>query len=332
LDNKLSGKSILFISPKTFGYEKLIIRKLIDLGANVIYFDDRPSESTFSKIVIRLFPFLLRPLILNYFKSLIINVKNQKIDYIFCIKQECFPKSLLETLFSDHPAAKKIFYTWDSFSNNKNAISNLECFDSSASFDNYDSERFGIKHRPLFYFDELSNNVGFSSPKRYEISFIGSVHMHRYKFIKRIIENMGPNYNSFIYLYVPSYFVYFMRKIFLFKYYGSSSKSEFKFKPLSRSKVRDVFLSSKAIIDFAHHNQNGLTMRSIEALGAKKKLITNNKAIMDYDFYNPKNILVLSDGEFEISHDFINSDYYDVSDDIYYRYSIEGWLNELFEF
>src|SRR5690606_39098696 len=51
--------------------------------------------------------------------------------------------------------------------------------------------------------------------------------------------------------------------------------------------------NSKIVIDIAHANQKGLSMRPFEALGLKRKLITNNTDIKNYDFYNPNNIFII---------------------------------------
>lgn len=38
------GKAILLFAPSFFGYEKSIQKRLIELGANVDFFDERPAE------------------------------------------------------------------------------------------------------------------------------------------------------------------------------------------------------------------------------------------------------------------------------------------------
>ena len=50
---EIKNKRILYISVKTFNYEKEIKNKLISLGAEVDYFDERPSNSILAKGIIR---------------------------------------------------------------------------------------------------------------------------------------------------------------------------------------------------------------------------------------------------------------------------------------
>ncbi|MGE6189334.1 hypothetical protein ACLHZ7_21910, partial [Aeromonas salmonicida] len=52
--NDFAGKKILFICPRFFGYEREIERELINLGAKVDYYNERPFESSVAKILNRI--------------------------------------------------------------------------------------------------------------------------------------------------------------------------------------------------------------------------------------------------------------------------------------
>ena len=53
-ENKIfTGKSILWVSPVFFGDEAAIKHKLIELGADVTYVDDRPNNNSFFKGIVR---------------------------------------------------------------------------------------------------------------------------------------------------------------------------------------------------------------------------------------------------------------------------------------
>lgn len=54
MDVSILGKKILFICPKFFDYHSSIIETLTTLGADVYFFDERPSNSTFSKMFLRI--------------------------------------------------------------------------------------------------------------------------------------------------------------------------------------------------------------------------------------------------------------------------------------
>jgi len=57
-------------------------------------------------------------------------------------------------------------------------------------------------------------------------------------------------------------------------------------------------------LDLVQGNQTGLSFRVFEAMALQKKLITDNKAIRNYPFYNPNNILILDSKEIILNSDF----------------------------
>ena len=102
---------------------------------------------------------------------------------------------------------------------------------------------------------------------------------------------------------------------------------DFHFKALGKQEVFDLFARTKATIDIQHPRQTGLTMRCIEALGAKKKLITTNAQIKEYDFYREQNILVIDRHHPVVPAEFFNTAYEELPETIYRKYSLENWLH-----
>ena len=86
-----------------------------------------------------------------------------------------------------------------------------------------------------------------------------------------------------------------------------SRVDEFMFATLPISAVNDIFMSSRAVLDVTHPRQCGLTMRTLETLGASKKLVTTNTAVRGYDFYDPTNIAVIDRRSPIIDPDFLGS-------------------------
>ncbi|WP_052319237.1 hypothetical protein [Vibrio sinaloensis] len=71
--------------------------------------------------------------------------------------------------------------------------------------------------------------------------------------------------------------------------------------------IENVF-SSDFLVEINSKGQDGLTLRALESVFYKKKLITNNRNICNFDFYSPQNIYVL-DGDFKVPKSFILSEY-----------------------
>lgn len=91
--------------------------------------------------------------------------------------------------------------------------------------------------------------------------------------------------------------------------------------------VVDEILNTRIIIDVQSDGQDGMTLRPIEALIYEKKLITNNRNISSYDFYNTNNIYILNGDSEEGLDEFLTSPYQKVPSEIVNKYQITGWIN-----
>jgi hypothetical protein len=106
--------------------------------------------------------------------------------------------------------------------------------------------------------------------------------------------------------------------------------NEITFISLSHLENANLVHQSKVILDINHPRQTGLTMRTFEALGAQKKLITTNADILNYDFYDKNNVLVIDRENPVIECSFLESNITPYSKEILFKYSIEGWIHTLF--
>jgi hypothetical protein len=86
---------------------------------------------------------------------------------------------------------------------------------------------------------------------------------------------------------------------------------------------------SKIIIDFVIDEHLGLSFRVFESIKYEKKLITTNKSIVNYDFYNPNNIFIFDRKNIknEDINAFINSDYQKLPLELVEKYSFKNWMN-----
>lgn len=84
----------------------------------------------------------------------------------------------------------------------------------------------------------------------------------------------------------------------------------------------------KCIVDWVSedYGQRNLSLRSTDALLLGKKIITNCKAILDADFYNPSNVFLVKDLNLEGIESFMEKPYERISKDIVDSYEINNWL------
>jgi spore maturation protein CgeB len=145
------------------------------------------------------------------------------------------------------------------------------------------------------------------------------------------IESKLPDWvNRYWYLFLQAPWVATSYRL-LNPSFRSVPNSMLHFAPLPREKVQRVFARSLSILDIQHPRQSGLTMRTFEALGSGKKLITTNPEIAEYDFFNSQNIRIIDRINPEIPEDFFKTPYLHPSQEVYSRHSISGWVDEIFK-
>lgn len=326
----LSGKKILFFCVQSFNLEKGIVKQLEKHGAHVTYFDERPANNNFTKGIIRINRNFLQKKINKYYKNILKLIKNEKFDYLFVNRGEVVPKDFLESFIKLQPECERIFYTWDSFGNHSHGLTILNYFHKKFTFDKKDSEKYNIGFRPLYFTDNYRQIYKSATEKSIDLLFLGTAHSDRYIISNQIADwCIKNNLTSFNYYYMQGKFVY------LYKKYFDPSFKNFDFKKLSfRSltieNIIEYYDKSNVVLDISHPGQSGLTLRTFETIGAGKKLITTNMNIKDYPFFNPHNIFLIDRDNIQLNQDFFNHEYQAISEDLYEKCSIDGWIYDLF--
>jgi len=325
---QFSKKKILLIAPSFFGYEKEIETELIRLGAQVDLLPDRPFSSSLAKAATRLCRQWLIPYMDAFFMSSIKKLGTKRYDAIFVIQGEGLSIGMLTHFKEMFPEAQLILYMWDSMRNKKSLLANLELYDVRFTFDKTDSRTLDMRFRPLFFAPGFAKDPAASH--KYDLSFIGTAHSDRYRIVSNISQNNSNTIRFFKYIFLQAPWLFYIKKIFLASF-RSASITDFNFIALSGFEVQKIFHQSLAIVDIEHPRQTGLTMRTFETLGSRKKLITTNSAIQEYDFYDPQNIFVFDrKGDGKIPVDFFTSPYRPINSDIFQKYSLNEWLVEIF--
>jgi hypothetical protein len=323
------NKKILYISIKTFNYELEIASKLRELGANVDYFDERPSNSVLTKGIIRLKRSFFQKKINTYYKSILKKIESEKYDFFFLVKGEVIPSFFLAKLKLLQKDCSFIYYTWDSFENNPNALSILHFFDKKLTFDPLDAESFKLEFRPLFYIDKYKKMKNIKKSK-YKMLFLGTAHSDRYRISNDVVNWCKKHdFSTFTYYYMQSKLVYFLKSKFDSSFKDFNYK-KLNFKSLSIDEIIKYYENSSIILDINHPKQRGLTMRTFEALGAGKKIITTNNEIKKYSFYNPNNIFVIDRENIELEKAFFESNFNPINEEMLSEMSIIGWIKSVF--
>ena len=322
------GKNILFFSAAFFNYEKAIVEKLQNLGANVDYFNERPSDSTLAKGMIRVNRSLYKRKIQNYYQNILDKTREKMYDFLLIIKGETVPDFFLKQFKIIHPKTKLIYYGYDPLSEYPEILKILPYFDKKLSFDREDAVKFQMQFRPLFFIDEYINKE--NSDFRYDLSFIGSAHTDRF-LVGEMVENVAQKINlkTFFYYFAPSKSILLLKKLFD-KHFEKLDVKKVSYHQFSHQEISEIYYQSKAVLDIQKPFQNGLTMRTFEVLASGRKLITTNEDIVNYLFYNPENILIINRENPVITAEFFEKPFVALSENQRSRMSLDAWLVDVF--
>lgn len=322
----LAGKRILFMAPRFFGYERDILDELRSRGAVVDWLPDRPFDTPLMTAVTRFQRSLVMPAAHRLYRRLLDGFGRPDYDIVFVVNGQTLPRKLLAELRTELPRARFVLYMWDSLENRSSVVDKFNLFDEQSSFDPRAVARFGMRMRPLFFVP------GFERPPtdafNHHLSFVGTAHTDRYGVVSAVDASLPGDISRFWYLFLQAPWVFYAYKA-TNPVFRHARPEEFHYTPLARATVQDVFHRSRAILDIEHPRQAGLTMRSFETMGASKKLVTTNAGVRDYEFYDPANICVIDRRGACVPEEFLQTPYRPIAPEIYARYRLAGWVDEL---
>lgn len=323
---ELHNANILLICPDFFGYQKRIMHSLEDLGATVAYLQDRPFSSFVMRALTSLFPIIFSRLAEGYYFKRLKIIQRSEFDIVFVVNGQTLSPNVLSVLHDLLPKAKFVLYLWDSIENRPNVVGNFPYFDKIFSFDERDARRYRLGFRPLFYLKDYS--VASQDSYSFDISFIGTIHSDRFLVLNMLRNRYKNKFRFYYYLYIQSYWVFLIYK-FLKPSMGVKRFSEFRFLQLPVKQVQEILEDTVSVVDIEHPDQSGLTIRTIEAVFSGRKLITTNSDIVNYDFYDSNNILVIDRKYPVIPDGFLEGKATEMKPDLVDKYSLKGWLKEL---
>lgn len=325
LRNVLCGSNVLLIAPKYFDIERSIQAGLENYGANVRYLEDRPTSNPLFKFLIRLFPLVLPKIFTNYYLSCVGQL-DLKFDYLLVICGQTISREFLKKFSEIQTNTIKILYLWDSPNNRPNTIHISKFFDKRFSFES-DCHLYNFEFRPLFYNDLDSFDDITSEKKLY--TFIGTIHTDRHEVLERI-KNETRDRQHFHYRFLQSRLVYWFKK-YITREWKMVDEGIFSYVPLGKDEYNEIMCRTKCIIDIEHVRQSGLTIRTFDIFKYRKQLITTNQSIVSYDFYDSRFIQVIDRNSPSFNSEFLENDSPPVfSEEYYVKYSLSGWLYDLF--
>lgn len=318
----MSNKKLLYIAPDYYSFHKVILKGFRDYsGYDVQFIYSNNSEGfKYKNSRQRVYNFFLKTFTGKNLKKIYKKEyfykklhEFEEYDVLFINRPDMFSDSQLEEITGK--CKKTIVYYWDSFEKIKNQYETMKYFDKAYSFDKFDCEKYGLIKAYNFFYN--SDN---SKTPEYDVFFFGT-YDQRYDNLVKILDSLDKqnlNVHSTLFSYdkkivneVKHKNISFINKII----------------PFNEAYVYNQ--NTEIILDIQHDTQVGLSFRPYEAMGLKKKLITTNPHIKEYEFYNPNNIFIWEKDTKEIPKSFLEIPYQDIDTETYNKYKLENWVKKM---
>ena len=321
------SQNICVISFDQWDYDHHIVKTLREknISANHIKIKDFKHETFFARLkntLSKIF-FNTNPKRIKRQEYILKKLKKKGLqDQILVINPE-----LIDEIYHNEIkkyTTKYIAYLYDSVS--RCSIDHLldGVFDEIYSFDNNDIKRYGFKRSSNYIYFKPNIN-----PKKtkYDFIYIGSID-NRIAILNKMAADLLPKaINKEFFAIGKKAVVYTLRQLFLRK----NKYIHFKARKISQNRTLELYEKSNFIIDLVRENQVGLSFRVFEAMALHKKVITDNPIISSYSFYNPNNIFIWDHKTQQIPSSFLETEYQQIPEEIYKEYTIDTWVDEIFQ-
>lgn len=186
------------------------------------------------------------------------------------------------------------------------------------SFDEYDCKKYGMKKNIQFH---VGSVVQQGKEIVYNALFIGK-DKGRYKTVMKIKQFLEDS-NLTVFINIVKDKSSVINDDGVIRDYKE---------PISYYQVSEKIQECECIIDVPQSGQSGMTLRVLEALQYNRKLITTDKTIKKYDWYDPKRVLIFdSETSKEEIIDFFKGTF-QTNDEYGRLYSFENWIDNFIRY
>lgn len=318
-------KKVLLSIPVNNGIYDIIRHNLTETGIDCVVW--RQAEEYLFKYpnqFIRFLNFLSKTFFRFNFKSIIISRRRKrwelihfkkKYDLLLAIRPDFMTFDQIR--LAKAVCRKTVGYQWDGLERYPDIYKYIDYFDDFYVFDKNDLTRNPkLKFKTNFRLKPFAEDFEFT---RSDAHFIGEVDLYRYNLLVEIANHLTEFGLSFIF-YITKYPPGAVEKC---------PPIQVRRNPrITYNQNLLIAKSTKVIVDITHEKlHSGLSFRFFEAMEFKKKLITTNKEIFDYDFYHPNNIYVYGHSKNSIE-DFLSLPYHEIESEITDKYKLSEWIKE----
>jgi len=212
--------------------------------------------------------------------------------------------SAIDSVVPDY--VSRYLWLWNHKGNNETFLNNLPIIKDKKfqviTYDESDAERFGFRLHTQFFNIRPYREKNFNESISCDFFFVG--------YSKNRVEEIE-NVRSLLSSYICKFVIV-------------DNSSEY----IPYSNYMEMALHSRCIVEIVHSGDVSCTLRPLEAMAIRRKLLTNNPAVRKYSFYNPQNIFILGEDKIEDLSAFLERPFYDLPSDIVNSYDVNAWVNQ----
>ncbi len=309
----MAEKNVLMIGTSYMGIHIDVIEGFQSLGYYVDFIQEKSSPH--DPYNLRGYKGLKRLFFVNerkyykkvkkYWESVLSSeIYSKKYNILFVLDGQSLHPYLFDELRRRNSDIKCVNYLFDTTNHVYRFDKNFKYFDSVFTFDIHESKKYNIELLPI-YWKEETNHI-----EKYDIFAFGGYTDTRFKLFQTIKEQADLlNLVSYIKIYtnpcikqrgLKASIDRLYQFIFRVKSSVPSEVLDSEYNTHNRmtpTEFREMIGCSRIIVDTAVEEQDGLTARFMWALGAGKKIITNNRSVLSYPFYSAKQILIIGNSD-----------------------------------
>lgn len=312
---------ITIVAFDLWGFNQKIVDHLKSKGAEVTFIDSSKLTYVYKNKWQRFTNFLskiiLKKNIKKEYRDRVLFEKTNHLpeqDIVLIVNPSHFNNRIINTL--KEKTNKFIAYNYDSLARNPLPENYLNLFETIYSFDVEDLKN-NTYLKPLTNFNYLEKNINNNISTKAFIVLLGS--LKREKLLKKIADSLDKQQiKNYEFIVVEPELTTTNKNIQLSQ------------QTIPLKIIEEKMKNTEILVDLIRENQSGLSFRFFEAMALHKKIITNNKSVMDYDFYNQNNILVIDNDFTEIPTSFLSGQYKKISESIYEKYTLNTWAKTVF--
>ena len=239
------------------------------------------------------------------------------------IFDQAYSEALAFAIRKFNPRIRINLYIWNVSKNNQDLFKRIASQKGGLkiwSFDKLDCKKFGFEFSPMVYnFNGMESICNSGGMLNYDVVFVGYLKQRGALIseIYRLLQGMD----------MRTYF-YVVKSESIPSNLSEKLPYELHDSYLPYEEYRNILMKSRVVLDVTEPGQVGLTIRALETIRYKRKIITNNADIKNYDFYNENNIFVFGVDDLETLPNFIKSSYIDIAPSVLEKYNFSDWVKK----